>query len=415
MRAGWRGLFAIEKDPLAFQTLRRNLIRPRRGTEGLYYDWPIWLPRQPTTIGLFIDKYREQIRGLAGTVDLIAGGPPCQGFSFAGRRDRNDRRNLLTERYYIEMVRLVRPAFVLLENVKGMAIEFRKKERLRLCSRGGRPPKSFSQRVQDDLEAAGYVVHVGTARAVDFGVAQFRPRHIMVAIRRDRLRNVELPSPFKVLRKARLDFLSAKRLRTDRPITARQAISDLETSGKSLVACVDSPGAKQIVYERPMTPYQRLLHSPLNGKAPNSLRLAMHTRRISARFSKMLRDCRKGVKLSPGEKKKLRVSKHQVAILSGNTPSHTLTTLPDDLLHYSEPRILTVRECARLQSFPDWYEFKGKYCTGGPERKNQTPRYTQVANAVPPFLAEVLGKTLGRLKRRIPQHPSKAGRRRPCR
>lgn len=137
----------------------------------------------------------------------------------------------------------------------------------------------------------------------------------------------------------------------------------------------------------------------------------MHSKRISARFARMLRECRHGVKLSPAEKKKLRLSKHQVAILAGDAPSHTLTTLPDDLLHYSEPRVLTVREYARLQSFPDWYEFKGKYCTGGPERKNQTPRYTQVANAVPPFLSEALGRTLGRIKRRVARHEAKTAER----
>jgi DNA (cytosine-5)-methyltransferase 1 len=275
-----------------------------------------------------------------------------------------------------------------------MAIEFQKKERAKRKSKVGRPPKSFSRRVQEDLEEAGYVVHVGTAKAVDFGVAQMRPRHIVIGIRRDLLGDVKLCDPFKLLSNGRLAFLAQKSLPTDRPTTAREAISDLQTRGSKLVACVDSRGAQQAVYKAPRTPYQELLHKPLNGTAPNSLRLPMHSKRITRRFTKMLRECRRGVKLSPREKKKLRMSKHQLAILKGSEPSHTLTTLPDDLLHYSEPRVLTVRECARLQSFPDWYEFKGKYCTGGPERKNQAPRYTQVGNAVPPFLAEALGQTL---------------------
>jgi DNA (cytosine-5)-methyltransferase 1 len=71
-----------------------------------------------------------------------------------------------------------------------------------------------------------------------------------------------------------------------------------------------------------------------------------------------------------------------------------LTTLPDDIIHYSEPRILTVRECARLQSFPDWFEFRGKYTTGGERRVHECPRYTQVGNAVPPLLGEAIGKAL---------------------
>jgi DNA (cytosine-5)-methyltransferase 1 len=68
--------------------------------------------------------------------------------------------------------------------------------------------------------------------------------------------------------------------------------------------------------------------------------------------------------------------------------------MPDDLIHYSEPRTLTVRENARLQAFPDWFEFKGKYTTGGERRRNEVPRFTQVANAVPPLLAEAIGKAL---------------------
>ena len=64
------------------------------------------------------------------------------------------------------------------------------------------------------------------------------------------------------------------------------------------------------------------------------------------------------------------------------------------MVHYSEPRILTVREHARIQSFPDWYEFKGKYTSGGIRRKKEVPRYTQVGNAVPPLFAEQIGIAL---------------------
>jgi DNA (cytosine-5)-methyltransferase 1 len=68
-----------------------------------------------------------------------------------------------------------------------------------------------------------------------------------------------------------------------------------------------------------------------------------------------------------------------------------LTTLPDDYVHFAEPRILTVREYARIQSFPDWYEFRKKYTTGGKERVNQVPRYSQIGNAIPPLFGEQAG------------------------
>ena len=77
--------------------------------------------------------------------------------------------------------------------------------------------------------------------------------------------------------------------------------------------------------------------------------------------------------------------------------SRTIPTLPDDLLHYSEPRILTVRENARIQSFPDFFEFRGKYTTGGARRKEECPRYTQVGNAVPPLMAEALGVRIAQI------------------
>ena len=75
----------------------------------------------------------------------------------------------------------------------------------------------------------------------------------------------------------------------------------------------------------------------------------------------------------------------------------TVTSHPDDMIHYCEPRILTVRECARLQSFPDSFDFKGKYTTGGKLRKSEVPRYTQVGNAIPPLFGEQAGLILKQL------------------
>ena len=99
---------------------------------------------------------------------------------------------------------------------------------------------------------------------------------------------------------------------------------------------------------------------------------------------------------------------------SGNgcvlTRSPTITSMPDDLLHYSEPRTLTVRENARLQTFPDWYSFQGKYTTGGHRRKQEVPRFTQVANAVPPLVARAIGETLTDLLRTKPMKAAAAGR-----
>ena len=110
-KAGWQGIFAIEKTADAFQTLKHNLIDKEVVTP---FVWPEWLPCQPMTTSKLIRGYSKQLKKLRGTIDLIAGGPPCQGFSFAGRRNPNDPRNRLTEEY-IKIVKLVQPKFLLLE------------------------------------------------------------------------------------------------------------------------------------------------------------------------------------------------------------------------------------------------------------------------------------------------------------
>lgn len=389
LMAGWKGMFAVEKDKLAFETLQHNLID---GTGHGQYAWPAWLPKRPTTIGRFIKAHEPDLLKLNGKVTLIAGGPPCQGFSLAGRRKKDDPRNTLF-RHYVDIVEAVRPKFLLLENVRGIDVEFGKKARGK--RRGpGRPALPFSQKIKRTLEALGYSVHPKLIRASEFGVAQSRPRYIMIAIQNDLLEGRDGFDPFRHLDAIRRDFLKSKSLPADKPISVKTALSDLETHDRCLIECIDSPRFKQIVYTGPKTDYQRLLHGSMNGTPPNSLRLAKHRDEIRNRFASILETCRRGVQLSKEDRKRLGINKHCTVPLDPSKPSHTLTTLPDDILHYSEPRILNVREYARLQSFPDSYAFKGKYTTGGERRVRECPRYTQVGNAVPPFLAECLGRLL---------------------
>lgn len=396
MLSGWHGLFAIERDANAFETLKCNLID---GTHGLNYDWPQWLQKKHITIGAFINRYHNQLLGLRGKVDLVVGGPPCQGFSMAGKRKKNDPRNTMF-RHYVKIVELMQPTLLLLENVKGIDIEFEKEKVKRNRHRRGRPPSTFAKRIQKALDKAGYKVFVRLVKAVDHGVPQMRPRYFVFAIAKTHLRDVEEAllsehgalNPFTILDSLRIPFLLQKGLTPDKPITVQDAISDLETSNKELLECEDSPGFKQILYEKPLTAYQQLMHGTMNGTSPNSMRLVNHRPDTIARFQLILDTCRHGVCLSKEDRKRLGMKKYATVPLDATQPSHTLTTLPDDLIHYSEPRILTVRENARLQSFPDWYEFKGVYTTGGKQRVRECPRYTQVGNAVPPLLAELIGR-----------------------
>lgn len=397
MLAGWKGLFAVEKDSFAFETLKTNLIGP---TCHFSYAWPDWLPHSPCTIDWLLKRHRTEVAALRGNVDLIAGGPPCQGFSLAGLRHRNGSRNRAVYKY-LEVVSLVQPSLLLLENVLGISVEFGKKARESTrAKRKGRPARSYATRITEELDRLGYEVQTAFVKAVDFGVPQYRRRFILLGIRRDQIVVQDKIEIDALLAKRREALLVTKGLPTDRPVTVSEAISDLETCGRALVDCTDSPGFKQVRYTGPQTPYQKLLHSDLNGNSPNSMRLVNHRPETRQRFQTILETCRRGVQLSAQDRARFGLKKMSTTPLDPNKPSHTLTTLPDDLLHYSEPRILTAREYARIQSFPDSYEFRGKYATGGYLRRLECPRYTQIGNAVPPFLAEAIGKALKELLRR---------------
>ena len=89
----------------------------------------------------------------------------------------------------------------------------------------------------------------------------------------------------------------------------------------------------------------------------------------------------------------MKTQKFSRALVS-TLPAPAALSIPDDVAHYSEPRTLSVREMARIQSFPDSFEFRGIATTGGARRRYQVPQYTQIGNAVPPLLGRALGKVV---------------------
>jgi DNA (cytosine-5)-methyltransferase 1 len=100
------------------------------------------------------------------------------------------------------------------------------------------------------------------------------------------------------------------------------------------------------------------------------------------------------LKIGGEEREQFNIKKRGIFVLDPDKPAPTLTSHPDDYVHYCEPRILSVREYARIQTFPDWFEFKEKYTTGGKLRIVEVPRYTQVGNAIPPLFSEQAGLAL---------------------
>lgn len=380
MQAGWDGLFAVEKTKDAFKTLKHNLIEGSR----LNYQWPDWLPQKNMEVEELLSNYSQELRNLRGHVDLIAGGPPCQGFSNAGKRNPNDPRNRLAEQY-IKVVNIVRPKYLLLENVRGFNSKFEKS--------GSPEDLPYSLIVKRRLEKLGYNVDFQIVKSSDWGVPQRRPRFILIAQYRNAT-NGDF-NPFNRLEDFRREFLLTKGLNPNKVVSVKQAISDLEIQGKTLVPNIDSgmQGFLELEYSKPrkLSNFQKVVREGINGCAPNSLRLPRHTPKVKSRFELILEKYPKGITLSEKARAELGTKKHALTPLHPNMPSATITTLPDDILHYSEPRILTVRENARIQSFPDWFEFQGAYTTGGKQRKFTCPRYTQVGNAVPPLLGEALG------------------------
>ena len=378
--AGWQGVFAVEKDKMAFKTFKHNLI------DGKYkhFDWPSWLPQEATTIQAILKEHKSALSKLKGKVDLIAGGPPCQGFSLAGLRNSDDPRNKLSNEY-LKMVKLVNPKYIVLENVRGFNAVFSSAK-----GQKGKVPQSMV--VKEKLEKLEYTVFTDYVNSQDFGVPQQRKRFLMVGIRNDIVKKGI--QPFDLLKEITPIFLKNKGIKT-KHVSVKEAISDLTTKGKKLVPHSGSTenGFKRLDYKRPknLTNYQEIMRKGLNGEQPNSLRLARHRPSTVEKFELIHEICRPGVALNDEQRAQVGTRKLAITVLNPKLPSKTLTTLPDDILHYSEPRILTVRESARIQSFPDDFSFQGKYTTGGMRRTKECPRYTQVGNAVPPLLGEVLG------------------------
>lgn len=372
-KAGWKGLFAIEKSADAFSTLNYNLI-----DKNSNFSWPDWLPKKNHDINEIIENYTEKLEKLRGKISLVAGGPPCQGFSMAGRRKEKDERNKLIDSY-IKFIELVQPNILFFENVKGFTIGFKK---------GNKRGKAYSVYVVNKLKKLGYDVKGDIIDFSEYGVPQKRQRFILVGVK-----NGKASTFFEKLVQNRADFFKSKNLKDTTSLS--EAISDLHQSNGT----EESPDTKNFqagLYTQPLSKYQSLMREGkyLKNKIADSHRFAKHKPETIEKFQYILNNAQANKNIPDSIKEKYNLKKRTVVPLCGKLPTPTLTTLPDDYIHYCEPRILTVREYARIQSFPDSYEFKGKYTTGGDMRKSDVPRYTQIGNAIPPLFAEQAGIVL---------------------
>lgn len=307
-------------------------------------------------------------------IDVVCGGPPCQGFSMAGKRNPDDLRNQLV-RSYISILKQVQPKYFVMENVTGiLSAKFSIYEGYSINYENELVTKVLLK----EFSKIGYKkVLVRTLDASDYGVPQRRKRVIFLGTHDDIDIQLKHPEPLK-----------------SHKVVAKEAISDLENieiGSKVEKYKIHAESKYQMDSRAGRTPNSK-------DKKVKSQKLAnhetsKHTSLVLERFNLLSPgdDFKKIFNnLTEEQQERYQTRKHNCRRMLPNEPSPTVLTLPDDMVHYSKNRILTVRELARLQSFDDSFEFLGKRTTGGVLRKQETPQYTLVGNAVPPLLAKAI-------------------------
>ena len=344
-------------------------------------------------------------------IDLMIGGPSCQGFSRAGKRDKSDPRNMLFGEY-VRVIDEVKPKYIVLENVEGFAdMQF-------IGYKGitgiNYPDGSVTPDIlRSELQEIGYdSLEPQVLNAADYGVPQRRNRIIFIGYRKG-LTPPKYPEPI---------------VTPENHLTLLDAIGDL----------IESQDVKNSVGEN-LSQYQI---DSMNGRTPNikgktikaktltNTELSKQTDIVTERFSlfkegetganlkkrileygidistkkALISLCSEKFSLTPQEVvllfKEANATSEQIDVLltkknirqrwHSNQPSATIVTIADDYISPWEPRTFSVREMARCQSFDDSFEFLGKRTTGGLKRRVEIPQYTQVGNAVPPLLAKAI-------------------------
>lgn len=342
-------------------------------------------------------------------IDLIIGGPSCQGFSRAGRRDKSDPRNMLFGEY-VRVISQIRPKYIVLENVEGfMDMQFIGYTGLRgkVYPDGSVTPDILAS----ELREIGYnTLEPRILNAADYGVPQRRNRVIFIGYRDD-VQEPSYPLPTHT---------------PDEYISIKEAISDLignnakgekmtlssyqqdsingrtpNINGKPIKADeyknIEQSAMTEVVRERfslfrqgetGTMLKQRVMTDGIDiSKKPALIKLCVDKTYLSA---EQIVDSFKEANVSDRIVNILLTKKNIRQRFDENKPSATVVTIADDYISPWEDRTFSVRELARCQSFDDSFEFLGKRTTGGLKRRVEVPQFTQVGNAVPPLLAKAI-------------------------
>lgn len=339
--------------------------------------------------------------GAGSSLDVLAGGPPCQGYSGIGiRRSYSvDKSEIPSNQLYSRMAKIIgrlRPRIFLFENVRGLLNAKWTKE-------GAEP--IWPDVLAEFRRIKGYEVRWSLVFAKDYGVPQNRPRVLLVGIRKDILESCDFLEPNRHPEDAvKCGFLPKGQAGSYPDLCDLLGdLIDFEVPDILRSGSFESGKFETTSYpKRATTEIQKHLRQAPEWNASMKVRLtdqeySKHKPAVVAKFDHMLANNGQ----IPDQYKTKKFSQRVLKKRWGNgEPNMTATSLADDYVHYCQPRVLTVREWARLQLFPDWYQFKGKRTTGGLRRAGnpreglfdrEAPKYTQIGNAVPVGLAEKVG------------------------
>lgn len=426
IQAGFHILFSSDISDMVEVTYKH-----RHAQLGLIQGKNTWFERADIRKlhGDFISKKISELEMFKNKkipeIDLVIGGPSCQGFSRAGKRDKEDPRNLLFGEY-VRVINEVKPKYIVLENVEGfMDMQFLGYKGLNLYDQDGNlvekgpvyPDGSVTPVIlRSELNRIGYdTLEPRILNAADYGVPQRRNRVIFIGYRRN------LPAPAYpvptvsqeqqlTLRDAIGDLINDANLRNrvNRNLSAYQRESRVGRTPSFVtgapISCdrrhlrnLELPNSTDVVLERfdlfnqgesGSMLRKRIKEQGIDITGKNSL-IQLCCDELNMQQNEVVELFREG-KASDDAINILLTKKNIRKRLNSAEPSQTVVTLPDDYINPWEARTISVREMARCQSFDDSFEFLGKRTTGGLKRRTEVPQCTQVGNAVPPLLAKAV-------------------------
>lgn len=334
-----------------------------------------------------------------GGIDLIVGGPPCQGFSGIGHRRSYavEKRELPSNHLFKDMARAIsqlRPRAFIFENVRGLLTS--------RWSADGKNGEIWRAVKKAFVDIGEYKLGAELLYAKNYGVAQNRPRIVLVGIRRDIAGSVTYRDEIDLIDETGISSGLLPKGQQERTPNLIELLGDLvdpsyENGGRTEVY----PSEWSNDFQKQMRASSNGCKTAKKGDPVTEHDYSKHSPKVRSRFEAM----QDGRKIMPTKKFAQRLLPMEWGKLG---PSITVTSLPDDYVHFSQPRSLTVREWARLQGFPDWYQFKGPRTTGGMRRagnpidgihSRELPKYTQIGNAVPVPMAKAIGIHLAQILR----------------